>query len=106
MRIVLFLITISLLHVSCGRLKTDKGLNSAAYDGDVEKVKLLIENGHDVNGKGWDGDTPLANAIREEHPKIVELLLSNGASIENEFVRDAIHECKNQKIIDLIEHHY
>lgn len=106
MRIVLFLITISLLIVSCARLQTDEGLNSAAYNGDLEKVKLLIENGHDVNGKGWDGDTPLANAIREEHPKIVELLLSKGASIENDFVQDAIHECKNQKIMDLIEHYY
>ena len=47
------------------------GLNVAAYNGDLEEVKKIVLDGADVNGKGWDDDTPLANAIRGEH---IELL--------------------------------
>lgn len=98
----LFHIILVLFLFGC-ETETDRGLNSAAYDGNIEKVILLLENGADVNGKGWDGDTPLANAIRSEHPEIVELLLSKGADTRNEFVQEAIAGCENQEIVELLK---
>lgn len=53
-------------------------LNEAAFSGDIEKIKSLLANGAGVNGKSWDGDTPLANAVREGHTEVVELLLTKG----------------------------
>ena len=68
-----------LLIVECWMDADLNGLNNAAYHGDIETVKRLINEGKNINGKGWDGDTPLANAIRGEHPEIIILLLNAGA---------------------------
>ena len=57
-------------------------LHFAAQDGDLEKVKGLIEAGYDVNAidEGMEL-TPLHYAVREEKFKIAEYLLSVGADI-------------------------
>ena len=56
----------------------------AAGQGDLDIVKLLIQNGADVNSKGIAGRTPLHGVI-EFHPtnciEIMEILLKNGASV-------------------------
>ena len=77
------------------------GLNNAAYHGDINAVTRLINDGKDANGKGWDGDTPLANAIRGEHPEIIILLLNAGADINKKFIRNAIYETKVEILIIL-----
>lgn len=74
------------------------GLNDAAYEGDMQTVISLLNEGEDLNGKGWDGDTPLANAIRGKHSKIVTLLLERGADTTNEHVQQAIYDSKDESI--------
>ena len=59
-----------------------------------------------MNGKGWDGDPPLANAILGEHSEIVILLLDNGADICNNFVRDAIYGSNKEIYYILCQYGY
>jgi ankyrin repeat protein len=81
------------------RMEADmNGLNDAAYHGNLQEVQELLENGENPNGKGWDGDTPLANAIRGRNLEIVKILLENGADTKNEFVLEAIHKSKDEPI--------
>ena len=53
-------------------------LYAAAY-GYIEIVKLLVENGADVNLKDDDGDTPLENAVGMIKPEVVKYLLEEKA---------------------------
>ncbi len=56
-------------------------LHQAAADGEIERVKLLISEGADVNVKNDEGLTPLHWAAREGHKEIVELLLAHDADV-------------------------
>jgi ankyrin repeat protein len=56
-------------------------LHQAAADGEIERVKLLISEGADVNVKNDEGLTPLHCAAREGHKEIVELLLAHDADV-------------------------
>jgi len=57
-------------------------LHFAADEGDLTKVKELIEKGYDVNA--FDSDlslTPLHYAVRGEFSKVSQYLIDNGANI-------------------------
>jgi len=57
-------------------------LHFAAGDGDLARVKDLVEKGYDVNA--FDEDlsfTPLHYAARENHIEIVKYLLAAGADV-------------------------
>jgi imidazolonepropionase-like amidohydrolase len=56
-------------------------LHQAAANGEIERVKLLISEGADVNVKNNEGLIPLHYAAREGHKEIVELLLAHGADV-------------------------
>lgn len=57
-------------------------LSGAARAGDIAKVKLLIEQGKDVNQSDKTGGrTPLHWAVRHDHADVMELLLASGADI-------------------------
>jgi ankyrin repeat protein/beta-lactamase regulating signal transducer with metallopeptidase domain/6-phosphogluconolactonase (cycloisomerase 2 family) len=56
-------------------------LHKAAAEGNVERVRSLIESGADVNAKDPNGLTPLHRAVFSGNRTIVELLLSHGADI-------------------------
>ncbi len=56
-------------------------LHEAAANGEIERVKLLISEGADVNVKCNDGQTPLHYAARRGHKEIVEVLLAHGADV-------------------------
>jgi ankyrin repeat protein len=53
-------------------------LHRAAFSGDVETVKLLIDRGTDVNARGA-GMTPLFGAVNANRAAVVDLLLAHGA---------------------------
>ena len=61
----------------------EEELIKACEDGDLEKVKSLIEKGIDINleYKWW---TPLTKASEKGHLDIVEYLVKNGAKINKE----------------------
>uniref|UniRef100_A0A7V6CNA6 Ankyrin repeat domain-containing protein n=1 Tax=candidate division WOR-3 bacterium TaxID=2052148 RepID=A0A7V6CNA6_UNCW3 len=54
-------------------------LLNACKDGDLEKVKQLLESRADVNARNKDGKTALRIALEEGHKEIVKLLKSYGA---------------------------
>jgi ankyrin repeat protein len=56
-------------------------LHSAAANGEIERVKLFISEGADVNVKNSEGLTPLHYAAFKGHKDIVELLLAHGADV-------------------------
>ena len=57
-------------------------LGFAAGFGEDDVVKELLRYGADVNQKSWDGSTPLVSAIYALNVSTVQLLISNGANIE------------------------
>src|SRR5689334_2838325 len=58
-----------------------EALNRAALNGQLEVVKLLLENGANVNGQGKNGNTPLNCAIENLNPELIKYLLENGANV-------------------------
>jgi len=56
-------------------------LHQAVADGEIERAKLLISEGVDVNVKNDEGLTPLHCAAREGHKEIVELLLAHDVDV-------------------------
>ena len=57
-------------------------LVSAAWKGDLDRVKAAVIRGEDIDGRGSDGDTALHEACRHGHVDIVKYLLANGANTE------------------------
>lgn len=55
-------------------------LQTAASEGDIEIVKLLVRNGAAVDTVGYCGYSPLLLASLEGHYETVEYLLKNGAN--------------------------
>lgn len=53
----------------------------AAYGGEPNKVKILVEAGADLNAQDLDGNTPLHHAIPSSN-KAVEFLVNQGADLE------------------------
>ena len=68
----------SLLHRSeCDNF----GIHIAAWQGNGEIVKLLLDRGADVNACGDGGRTALHYAIEHGHADVVQLLVSRGAAL-------------------------
>ena len=49
-------------------------IHTAAFEGHVECVRILLDHGSDVNHRDGHGDTPLTNAASKEHVGVIELL--------------------------------
>lgn len=63
----------------------DIPLRSAAYAGNIEKVRLFIERGDDINSTNeYDKRTPLYMASKKGHIDAVRLLLEHGAKHHTE----------------------
>jgi len=56
-------------------------LHWAALHGNTTKAQQLIDQGIDVNEKGFANDTPLMGAAYSGHPAVIKLLLDRGADI-------------------------
>lgn len=57
-------------------------LHHAAFKGDFEACVELCENGANVNAYSTSMKTPLHLAAYHNHPEIIHLLVTNGASLE------------------------
>jgi len=57
-------------------------LRQAVANGDKETVKVLLDNGADVEAKGKSGWTPMTHAVVGGHKEIVRMLLDGGAAID------------------------
>lgn len=80
----------------------------AAWGGNLNEVKLLIDNGASINqqDKG-NGYTPLIKAVIQNHIEIVEYLIQKGADIliysfQKRRALDYAYEKNNKKIINLL----
>lgn len=58
-------------------------LHIAAYLGDVEKARVLLDAGADVNAQDRRGRTPLHIAVRKDDMKMVQLLVARKAGLNN-----------------------
>ncbi|MBQ6617169.1 MAG: ankyrin repeat domain-containing protein [Thermoguttaceae bacterium] len=58
-------------------------LHYAAFLDDLDRVKLLIEKGADVNAKNRLNTTPLFFAANNDNLEMVKLLVENGADVNN-----------------------
>ena len=56
-------------------------LQLAAQKGDVNQVRILLDQGYDVNQKGYKNTTALPIAIEGKHLTVVTLLLERGADV-------------------------
>jgi len=67
------------IHVGLGYIGTP--IHHAAADGDLDKVKRLIDSGTSVDKRDESGGTPLMAAINTMHFDVADYLLSKGADI-------------------------
>lgn len=58
----------------------DRHLVLAAQEGDLKKMKQLIKEGADIDGRDASEDTPLIGAARESQLKALNYLLKEGAN--------------------------
>ena len=79
-------------------------------EGNIDKVKLLLDKGVDINAKGSIGWFPLLLAYKKNRVDIMKLLLDKGADTELTFkpygftiLADAIHNYKDTMAKLLIE---
>jgi ankyrin repeat protein len=56
-------------------------LIQAAEDGDLEEVRRLVQQDHQVLGAVWDHDTPLKAAAGKGRLEVVRYLLDEGADV-------------------------
>ena len=68
-------------QLAVGGTKGMTELMKAAYFNDIEKVKLLLKKGADVNEKDEFAGTALIYAARKGNYEVVDLLLKHGADI-------------------------
>jgi len=54
----------------------------ASSNGDLSKVKLLLEKKADVNSSNYRGSTALIEASKNGHLEIVKLLVGNKIDLE------------------------
>ncbi len=68
-------------------------LHDAAFNGDVERVRKLLEKGENPNTKDKYGWTPLHIAASKGHVNVARLLLKHGANpnVQNEYGWTPLH---------------
>jgi uncharacterized protein len=87
----------------------DTPLHTACSWGELEPVKVLLENGADINARGDHGASVLFNAIIGGNPAVVGLLLRQGAdpNIKNDWGRTplqyAVNVSASLEIIKLLQ---
>ncbi|KAL7884182.1 hypothetical protein AOLI_G00069520 [Acnodon oligacanthus] len=67
------------VHQTLDEMDFERGIWSAAMDGDLERVKSLLRKGTDTNIKDQASYTALHYSSRAGHRSVCELLLDHGA---------------------------
>ena len=80
-RVVLILMALGL--AACTK-QIDRELIGAAANGDLQKVKALLNQGANIEAVALDGWTPLTVASREGHKAVASFLISKGADVNHE----------------------
>jgi uncharacterized protein len=79
----------------------------AAYLGESEKVKILIDAGADIELKSWHGGTPLMAACEKGKLEAARVLIRAGACIhrriEGKTALDLAKESGNQELVKLLQ---
>ncbi len=78
------LFSLILLAVSPIAFAAECPLCDAAYDGNLSEVKILIDNGANVNATNENGWTSLIIASEYGQSEVAKLLLGNGANMNYE----------------------
>ena len=81
-------------------------LHHAATHGHVEMVEHLISKGHNVNWRDDEtGSTPMHNAIKNRHSKIVKILMLNGAEIDTKDFhgKEPLHYAAENGDVELVD---
>lgn len=65
--------------VSRAEIAQVRPLGTAAFSGDVESARVLLDTGADPNGAGAGGNTPLQTAVQTGNEELIELLKTHGA---------------------------
>lgn len=72
---------ISSLHQNINEMEFERGIWSAALDGQLDRVTTFLEKSEDPNKQDSSGYTALHYASRNGHLSVVDRLLSYGASV-------------------------
>lgn len=77
-----------------------RALSAASYSGHTEMVKMLLDNGADIDVRNIDGQTPLICTIIRSHTPTYRLLVKSNADtkIVDDYGRTAIDWLKIRKI--------
>ncbi|XP_035496318.1 ankyrin repeat domain-containing protein 39 [Scophthalmus maximus] len=67
------------VHQTMNEMDFERGIWSAAMDGDLERVESLVQRGTDLNLRDSSGYTALHYASRSGHLAVCTFLLENGA---------------------------
>ncbi|XP_013876824.1 ankyrin repeat domain-containing protein 39 [Austrofundulus limnaeus] len=67
------------VHQTLNEMDFERGIWSAAMDGDLERLKLLVQKGSDPNQRDSAGYTALHYGSRSGHLDVCAFLLENGA---------------------------
>ena len=85
-RILIILTVFAIAFIEQGMADINVDLNKAAASGDLEKVKLLIKEGAEIDSKADDEReiyaTPLWQAVFKKHIEIAGFLIEVGADLE------------------------
>lgn len=88
-----------------------KALRTAAWDGELEMVRLFVEHGSDVNFNGADQvfpycTTPVQMAASRNHFEIVKYLVEHGADVtmKDKYGNRAFLEAKRHKNTEMMEY--
>jgi len=69
----------------------------------MEVVALLLEKGAKINYRSTRGDTALQQALIHQNLKLVNLLLKNGANVNDPSIEEGLGSAKRQNKTLIIE---
>src|SRR5262249_25146861 len=85
---------------------SSRPLHTAAMNGDLAIVKLLLEYGAKVDPVDETGQTPFSLAVRENHLGVAQVLLKAGAAVNSKdrsFGWSPLHAAVNARSVEMVK---